>query len=107
MEDITLMTNINKNNKEIKFKNLFKSIFSDLENVDYTYKDNQISVFVIDQINSDSARVDLEMNNKTNKIIYWDGYSNAEIHIEQNELKALKKFKNYLKKLNRALTKYS
>jgi len=100
------MTKINLNKDKIKFNNLFKSFFSDIENVSCNISDDGVIIYEDSKKNPDPASVELKTDNDNFLIYFWDGYSLAEKNIESDYDKALAVFKKFAKKLAKILRRY-
>ena len=72
------MTNQNIERDKIKFKNLYKSFFSDLLQTGIEISNNQVSIFEKSDDNSDPASVELQCKSDTYLVSFWDGYSLAK-----------------------------
>ena len=77
MEDIIHMTKTNISKDKIKFENLHKSFFNDL-NTTCSIADQKVAITNIDVENQDPASVELEIIVDKFYISFWDGYSLAE-----------------------------
>ena len=105
MEDITHMTKTNINKDKIKFINLHKSFFTEL-NTSCSVSDKKISITDLSYEDNDPACIELYFDNNKYSITFWDGYSLAEI-IDTNSYKeALVQFKKYAKKLAKNLRRF-
>ena len=97
-------TNISKD--QIKFLNLHKSFFSDLNNTSIEITDNKVMIYDSSNQNSDPASVELEHLNNFYIVYYWDGYSLAD-RFESNDYNdAILEFKKFAKKLAKNLRKF-
>ena len=106
MDDINHMTNQNIERDKIKFKNLYKSFFSDLLQTGIKISSDQVSIFEKSDDNSDPASVELQYKSDTYLVAFWDGYSLAETFETQHYNDALSKYKKYAKKLAKNLRRY-
>ena len=100
-----IKTNISED--KIKFYNLHKSFFSDLDNTSCEVFDNKVVIFENSNENADPASVELELKkDDIYRIYYWDGYSLAETYEAINYDDALSKYKKFAKKLAKNLRRY-
>ena len=100
------MTNTNISKDQIKFTNLHKSFFSDLNNTKFEITDNKVMIFESSSQSSDPASVELEHLNNSYIVYYWDGYSLAD-RFESNDYNdAILEFKKFAKKLAKNLRKF-
>ena len=93
------MTKTNISEDKLKFINLHKSYFSELENTVLIYESSSI--------NPDPASVQIEISASSYVIYYWDGYSLAEKIDTDSYSKALIQFKKFAKKLAKNLKRFS
>ncbi|MBL88601.1 MAG: hypothetical protein CMD80_03850 [Gammaproteobacteria bacterium] len=100
------MINQNIENDKIKFTNLFKSFFSDLNNTQLIFDDEKVSIIEINEENSDPASVELEFKNEVFILDYWDGYSLAEQITFENYNEAKLFFKKFSKKMAKNLRRF-
>ena len=100
------MTIQNIEKDKIKFKNLYKSFFSDLLQTDIEISSNQVSIFEKSDDNSDPASVELQCKLDTYLVAFWDGYSLAETFETKHYNDALSKYKKFAKKLAKNLRRY-
>jgi len=100
------MINQNIENDKIKFTNLFKSFFSDLNNTQLIFDDEKVSIIEINEENSDPASVELEFRNEVFILDYWDGYSLAEQITFENYNEAKLYFKKFSKKMAKNLRRF-
>ena len=100
------MTNQSIEKDKIKFKNLYKSFFSDLLQTDIEISSNQVSIFEKSDDNSDPASVELQCKSDTYLVAFWDGYSLAETFETKHYDDALSKYKKFAKKLAKNLRRY-
>ena len=100
------MINQNIENDKIKFENLYKSFFADLQNTSIEISDTKITISEISDINSDPASVELEFKSDIYNVSFWDGYSLAETFETKNYKDATSKYKKYAKKLAKNLRRY-
>ena len=100
------MINQNIEKDKIKFKNLYKSFFSDLVQTDIEITSNQVSIFEKSDYNSDPASVDLQCKADTYLVAFWDGYSLSEIFETKHYNDALSKYKKFAKKLAKNLRRF-
>ncbi len=100
------MINQNIEKDKIKFKNLYKSFFSDLLQTDIEITCNQVSIFEKSDDNSDPASVELQCKSDTYLVAFWDGYSLAETFETKHYNDALSKYKKFAKKLAKNLRRY-
>tara|TARA_B100001057_G_scaffold79480_1_gene74633 strand:+ start:610 stop:912 length:303 start_codon:yes stop_codon:yes gene_type:complete len=96
----------NIENDKIKFQNLYKSFFSDLNNTSIEINTDKISITETSLTNSDPAAVELEFKQEQFCVSFWDGYSLAEIYETKNYKDALTKYKKFAKKLAKNLRRY-
>ena len=106
MGDINHMTIQNIEKDKIKFKNLYKSFFSDLLQTDIEISSNQVSIFEKSDDNSDPASVELQCKSDTYLVAFWDGYSLAETFKTKHYSDALSKYKKFAKKLAKNLRRF-
>ena len=100
------MIKINISEDKIKFENLHKSFFNDL-NTTCSISDQKVTITNIDVKNQDPASVELEVRIDKFYISFWDGYSLAEVIDEPEIYKALKIFKRLAKKLSKNLKNFN
>ena len=100
------MISQNIENDKIKFTNLFKSFFSDLNNTQLIFDDEKVSIIEINEENSDPASVELEFKNEVFILDYWDGYSLAEQITFENYNEAKLFFKKFSKKMAKNLRRF-
>jgi len=100
------MTKTNINKDQIKFTNLHKSFFSDLNNTKFEITDNKVMIYVSSNESSDPASVELEHLNNYYRVYYWDGYSLADRYESNNYNDAILEFKKFAKKLAKNLRKF-
>ena len=106
MGDTNHMINQNIEKDKIKFKNLYKSFFSDLLQTDIEISSNQVSIFEKSDDNSDPASVELQCKSDTYLVAFWDGYSLAETFETKHYSDALSKYKKFAKKLAKNLRRF-
>ena len=99
-----IKTNISED--KIKFYNLHKSFFSDLNNTSCEVFDNKVIIFENSNENADPASVELELKDHIYRIYYWDGYSLADKFTTESYEKAQLQFKKFSKKLAKNLRKF-
>ena len=100
-----IKTNISED--KIKFYNLHKSFFSNLDNTSCKVFDNKVIIFENSNENADPASVELEIKkDDIYSIYYWDGYALADNFQTKDYNSALKQFKKYAKKLAKNLRRY-
>ena len=100
-----IKTNISED--KIKFYNLHKSFFNDLNNTSCEVSDNKVIIFENSNENSDPASVELELkNDNLYSIHYWDGYSLADSYQTSDYDSAIKQYKRFAKKLAKNLRRY-
>ena len=101
------MTKTNISEDKIKFINLHKSFFNDLNNTSCEVSDNKVMIFEDSNENSDPASVELELkNDNLYSIHYWDGYSLADSYQTSDYDSAIKQYKRFAKKLAKNLRRY-
>ena len=101
------MTKTNISEDKIKFINLHKSFFNDLNNTSCEVSDNKVIIFENSNENSDPASVELELkNDNLYSIHYWDGYSLADSYQTSDYDSAIKQYKRFAKKLAKNLRRY-
>ena len=98
-----IKTNISKD--KIKFENLHKSFFNDL-NTAFSITDQKVTITNIDVENQDPASVELEIIVDKFYISFWDGYSLAERFDFVSYEPALTQFKKSAKKLAKNLRRF-
>ena len=101
------MTKTNLKANHIKIENLFKSMFSDVQNTSIDLKDDRVEIMHLDEENQDSANIELSETKSGYIISYWDGYSLSENEESVDLTKALKIFKRYAKKMAKNLKRFS
>ena len=100
-----IKTNISED--KVKFYNLHKSFFSDLDNTSCEVFDNKVIICENSNENVDPASVELELKKDDIYIIYyWDGYSLADTFKTKDYNLAVKQYKKYAKKLAKNLRRY-
>ena len=99
------MTKINISKDKIKFENLHKSFFNDL-NTTCSIADQKVAITNIDVENQDPASVELEIIVDKFYISFWDGYSLAERFDFVSYEPALTQFKKSAKKLAKNLRRF-
>ena len=101
------MTKTSISEDKIKFYNLHKSFFSDLDNTTCEVSDNKVIIFENSNENADPASVELELKKDDIYIIYyWDGYSLADTYKTTDYNLAVKQYKKYAKKLAKNFRRY-
>ena len=101
------MTKTSLSEDKIKFYNLHKSFFSDLDNTSCEVFDNKVIICENSNENVDPASVELELKKDDIYIIYyWDGYSLADTYKTKDYNLAEKQYKKYAKKLANNLRRY-
>ena len=106
LADINHMTNQNIEKDKIKFENLYKSFFADLENTSIKILNKKIIISEISNSNPDPATVELEFRSKEYYVSFWDGYSLAETFETQSYKDAISKYKKYAKKMAKNLRRH-
>ncbi len=106
MADTIPMIKISINKDKIKFNNLHKSLFSELENTACVIEEDRVTIYESSNQNSDPASVELRIKENLYLIYYWDGYSLADKFTSNNYEEALLQFKKFSKKLAKNLKKY-
>ena len=101
------MTKTNISEDKLKFINLHKSYFSELENTSCDISDTKVLIYESSSINPDPASVQIEISASSYVIYYWDGYSLAEKIDTDSYSKALIQFKKLAKKLAKNLKRFS
>ena len=101
------MTKTNISEDKLKFINLHKSYFSELENTSCDISDTKVIIYESSSINPDPASVQIEISASSYVIYYWDGYSLAEKIDTDSYSKALIQFKKLAKKLAKNLKRFS
>ena len=101
------MTKTNLKANHIRIENLYKSMFSDIENTCFKFTNNRIEIAHIDSNNQDAALVEITEIKSEYIISYWDGYSLSEIEECDDVIKAQKIFKSYAKKMAKNLKRFS
>ncbi len=99
------MTKTNISKDKIKFENLHKSVFNDL-NTTCSIADQKVAITNIDGENQDPASVELEIIVDKFYISFWDGYSLAERFDFVSYEPALTQFKKSAKKLAKNLRRF-
>ena len=107
MEDIIHMIKTNIKANHIKIENLYKSIFTEINNISFNSTECHIEIKHNDDTNFDSACLEIKESNDNFIVSYWDGYSLAEIEEVHDLKKALKIFKRYAKKMSKNLKRCS
>jgi hypothetical protein len=105
LEDIIRMIKTNISKDKIKFENLHKSFFNDL-NTTCSIADQKVAITNIDVENQDPASVELEIIVDKFYISFWDGYSLAERFDFVSYEQALTQFKKSAKKLAKNLRRF-
>ena len=82
-----------------RVENLYKSYFSAREDVAIDIQDTAIKIYIIDEMNLDSASLELKIDGSSHVITFWDGYSQSEIIEAISENDASKNLKRFMKKL--------
>ena len=100
------MTKTNISEDKIKFINLHKSFFNDLNNTTCEVSDSKVIILESSGQNPDPACVEINFNNDQYTLYYWDGYSLAEKDTTSSYIDALVKFKKYSKKLAKNLRRF-
>ena len=100
------MTKTNINKDQIKFENLHKSFFSDIQNTSCLISSDSVVIQSDSKSNSDPASVELSFKDDNYLIYFWDGYSLAEKTNAQCYENALVVFKKFAKKLAKNLRRY-
>ena len=100
------MTKTNINKDKIKFENLHKSFFSDIQNTSCLISSDSVVIQSDSKSNSDPASVELSFKDDNYLIYFWDGYSLAEKTTVQSYENALVVFKKFAKKLAKNLRRY-
>jgi hypothetical protein len=101
------MTKTNLKANHIKIENLFKSMFSEVQNTSIDLKDDRVEIMHLDEENQDSANIELSETKSGYIISYWDGYSLSENEESGDLTNALKIFKRYAKKMAKNLKRFS
>jgi len=100
-----IKTNISED--KIKFYNLHKSFFNDLDNTSCEVFDNKVIIFENSNENADPASVEMELKeDNIYSIYYWDGYSLADRLQTTDYNFAIRQFKKFTKKLAKNLRRY-
>jgi hypothetical protein len=99
------MTKTNINKDKIKFINLHKSFFTEL-NTSCSVSDKKITITDLSNEDNDPACIELYFDNYKYSITFWDGYSLAEIIDTDSYKDALIQFKKYAKKLAKNLRRF-
>jgi len=105
LEDIIRMIKTNISKDKIKFENLHKSFFNNL-NTTCSISDKKVTITNIDVENQDPASVELEVRIDKFYISFWDGYSLAEGFDFLSYERALTQFKKSAKKLAKNLRRF-
>ena len=100
------MTKTNINKDQIKFENLHKSFFSDIQNTSCLISSDSVVIQSDSKSNTDPASVELIFKDDNYQIYFWDGYSLAEKTTLQSYENALVVFKKFAKKLAKNLRRY-
>ena len=100
------MTKTNINKDQIKFENLHKSFFSDIQNTSCLISSDSVVIQSDSKSNTDPASVELIFKDDNYLIYFWDGYSLAEKTTVQSYENALVVFKKFAKKLAKNLRRY-
>ena len=100
------MTKTNINKDQIKFENLHKSFFSDIQNTSCLISSDSVVIQSDSKSNSDPASVELSFKDDNYLIYFWDGYSLAEKTTVKSYENALVVFKKFAKKLAKNLRRY-
>ena len=100
------MTKTNINKDQIKFENLHKSFFSDIQNTSCLISSDSVVIQADSKSNPDPASVELSFKDDNYLIYFWDGYSLAEKTTVQSYENALVVFKKFAKKLAKNLRRY-
>ena len=101
------MTKINISEDKIKFINLHKSFFNDLNNTSCEISDIKVTIFENSSENADPASVELEIKNDgLFSVYYWDGYSLADSYQTEDYNSAMKQYKKFAKKVAKNLRRY-
>ena len=107
MADIIHMTKTNISEDKIKFYNLHKSFFNDLNNTSCEVTDNKVIIYENSNQNPDPASVELKcINNFLYSVYYWDGYSLADKYETEDYDSAKLEYKKFAKKLAKNLRRY-
>ena len=99
------MIKINISKDQIKFENLHKSFFNNL-NTTCSITDQKVTITNVDVENQDPASVELEIRVDKFYISFWDGYSLAERFDFVSYESALAQFKKSAKKLAKNLRRF-
>ncbi len=99
-----IKTNISKD--KIKFTNLHRSFFSDLNNTKIEITDNKVMIYESSNQNPDPACVELENLNNFYIVYFWDGYSLADRYKSDDYKSAILEFKKFAKKLAKNLRRF-
>jgi len=100
------MTKTNINKDQIKFENLHKSFFSDIQNTSCLISSDSVVIQSDSKSNTDPASVELIFKDNNYLIYFWDGYSLAEKTTVKSYENALVVFKKFAKKLAKNLRRY-
>ena len=101
------MSKTNLKANHIRIENLYKSMFSEVEEVSIDLRDDKVEITHLSEQNQDPAIIELSETKIGYVISYWDGYSLSETEESYDILKALKIFKRYAKKMAKNLKKFS
>ena len=101
------MTKTNLKANHIRIENLYKSMFSEIENTRFKYTNKHIEIAHIDSNNQDAALVEITETESEYVISYWDGYSLSEIEECNDVTKAQRIFKRFAKKMAKNLKRFS
>jgi hypothetical protein len=101
------MINTNIKSNHIQIKNLYKSMFVDIDSTSIVLNDKNVVIRSIDPANTDAASLELTEEEESYNIIYWDGYSLAESEEDKDLKRALKIFKRMAKKMAKNLRRFS
>ena len=100
-----IKTSLNKD--KIRFINLHKSFFAELNNTSCDIDDNNVSIYENSNKNLDPASIELKITDSFYKVYFWDGYSLADMLKTDNYDEALSQFKKFAKKLSKNLRRFS
>lgn len=95
------------NNDKIRFINLHKSFFAELNNTSCDILENKVSIYENSNQNLDPASIELKIKDDSYQVYFWDGYSLADKHTTDNYDEALSKFKKFAKRLSKNLRRFS
>ena len=73
------------------------------QNIGIKLDEKQISIYIIDSGNPDSASIELIKLEDFHQITFWDGYSHSEIVEAFNEKDSAKTLKRFMKKLIKSI----